>query len=129
MENRTRTLMLDFYDVHGKSERLGPLEQLRFEGKALIADGKIVARQDDHEWRLIEGGSYTRLACERRASFHFEAGKDAISREFGPYGSFSSIDGITYADRQVIAFYDEQYADWYSYDLGSHWKAVVLTPS
>ena len=129
MENPSSTVTVEFSDVRGQSKRLGPFQQLRFEGGALVADGIVIARHANHQWQLTEGGSYTRLECNHRLTLHFQAGKDAFSRELGPYGSYSSVDGVGYADGHIFAFYDEQLGDWYSFDLGSHWKVVVLTPS
>ena len=60
---------------------------------------------------------------------HFHSSEQLESKRFGPFDSFSSLDGIAYASSKVIAFCDRQLQDWYSTDLGSHWKVLVVKPA
>jgi hypothetical protein len=34
-----------------------------------------------------------------------------------------------HANHRVLAFCDAQLHDWYSYDIGSHWKALIVEPA
>ena len=37
------------------------------------------------------------------------------------------MDGTAYADNQVFAFIDSKDGDWFCYDDGRRWAAMVLT--
>jgi hypothetical protein len=128
MDNPSRQLMLEFSSARGQPSRLGPFPELRFVGGTLVANGTVIAKHEDHQWRLTDDGIYSRLECSQRVTLHFEAGTEAFSRELGAYGSFSSVDGIAYTDGHVFAIYDKQTGDWYSSDLGNRWKALVVSP-
>ena len=128
MDNPSRQLMLEFSSASGKPSRLGPFPELRFVGANLVANGRAIATHENHQWRNTEDGVSSRLECSQRVTLHFEAGTDAFSRELGPYGSFSTVDSIAYTDGHVFAIYDEGTGDWYSSDLGSRWKALVVSP-
>lgn len=111
----------------GEPLTIGPVTKLRFDGSCLfIEPGGLLANHANHRWALIDGRTYSRLECIYRLEVCFESHHGSMSRTIGPFNSFSAVDGILYADFHVIAFCDEQNKDWYSYDLGSHWKAVVV---
>lgn len=124
-------LLLDFANPHGEPVSLGPYSFLRFEGETLLGgpSGEVVAKHSDQRWVLARGGSFSRLECNTRVLVHFCAANHSQSRKLGPFDSFSSIDGVAYADRSLIAFCDRQLQDWYSLDIGSHWRAMVVEPA
>ena len=124
-------LVLEFANPRGEAARIGPFSYLCFEGETLIGgpSGQVIAKHVGHHWELTQGGSFSRLECNSRVQVHFFATKHLQSKKLGPFESFSSIDGIAYADRRVIAVCDRQLQDWYSLDVGSHWKVVVVEPA
>ena len=122
-------LTLVLTNPRGEPLALGPLTKLRFDGPQLfIEPGGLLAKHVDHQWELTTGRRYSRLEGVHRLEVCFESHNGNSSRTVGPFDSFSAVDGILYADFHIIAFCDEQNKDWYSYDLGSHWKAVVVRP-
>lgn len=108
---------------------MGPITKLRFDGQQMFTEPSgLFANHANHRWELTDGRNYSRLECVHPLEVCFESHDGATSRTIGPFNSFSAVDGILYADFHIIAFCDEQIKDWYSYDLGSHWKAVVIRP-
>jgi hypothetical protein len=124
-------LLIEFANPRGTAVQLGPVPHLRFEGEALIAGetGELLARHVDHRWVLAEGGSFSRLKCSSPVVVRFHSACEPGSKSFGPYESFSVVDGIAFANHHVVAFCDRQPQDWYSYDTGSHWEALVVEPA
>lgn len=121
--------MLEFANPRGAPRHLGPFERLCFEGETLVAEpGGVIANHADHRWHVSSGGAYSRLECSARVTLRFCATKHLQSRDFGPFEHFSSIDGVAYAARRIFAFCDRQLQDWYSYELGSHWKTLIVEP-
>src|SRR5688500_584563 len=105
-------LFVEFATPRGETSRLGPYERLRFEGERLVAEpGGAIAKHVEHEWHLTTGGTYTRLECLVPVEIHFSSDGNLRSHRLGPYGDFSSIDGVAFADRQVFAVVDRQHGD------------------
>ena len=122
-------LALALSNPRGEPLLLGPFTKLRFDGRQLFVEpGGLMAKHADHRWELTAGQRYSRLESVRRLQVCFESHDGNNSKTLGPFDSFSAVDGILYADFHIIAFCDEQNKDWYSYDLASHWKAVVIRP-
>ena len=121
-------LELVFSPVHGPPKRLGPYSCVRFESEVIRdrADGPILARHVEHRW-IIDGVAYTRLDCDCRVSVRFERMDGTLSREYGPYDSFSCVDGIAYVDREVFAIADRSIGDWYCHDNGRHWPLMTVS--
>jgi hypothetical protein len=46
----------------------------------------------------------------------------------GTTGHFSSVDGVAYIDRRILAFVDQERNDWYLKREGHHTPALVLEP-
>ena len=124
-------LVIEFAKPGGTAVRLGPVSHLRFEGEELIAggSGEVLARRVDHRWVLAEGGSFSRLQCNSPVVVRFHSASEPGSKSFGPYESFSAVDGVAFANHHVVAFCDREPQDWYSYDTGSHWEALVVEPA
>ena len=123
-------MFVEFATSRGETRRLGPYERLYFEGERLVSDpGGVIAKHADHEWHLTTGGTYTRLECLVPVEIHFSSDKNLRSNRLGPFGNFSSIDGVAFVDRQVFAVVDRQNGDWYSHELGTHWKVMAVEPA
>jgi hypothetical protein len=124
----TPCLWLEFASIRGEPLRIEGIESLRFEGRELVVvPGGPLARHHDHRWFLLQGGeTYPRLECSCECLVFFVSHRNIHSRQFGPFTSFSSVDAVAYANHRVIAFCDDQNDNWYSYDLGTHWKSLVL---
>ena len=121
-------LVLSFVHPSKPPKTVGPLKAIRIDAEA-IRDQKestLIAMHRDHQWD-VEGERYFRLDCTTRVRIHFEKVSHAQSRSFGPFQSFSSVDGITYADNRVFAFVDQKAGDWFCYDDGRHWPLMVVT--
>jgi hypothetical protein len=122
-------LALVLTNPRGEPLLSGPFTKLRFDGRQLFVEpGGLMAKHADHRWELTTGHRYSRLECDHRLEVCFESLDGTSSKTLGPFDSFAAVDGILYADYRIIAFCDEQNKDWYSYDLGSHWKAIVIRP-
>jgi hypothetical protein len=122
-------VILEFSSHRGEPVCRGPLERLRFESSRLLDDdtGRVVlAHQEDQLWILEgDGRRFARIECVCRVQVWFET-REGRSRGLGPFREFSSLDGVTYVNGRILAFFDRQNDDWYSYDLGNHWKACVI---
>jgi hypothetical protein len=127
---RNVKLLIEFANARGAARRLGPFDRLRFEGEVLIAQpGGIIARHAEHTWHLTSGGTYIRLECNVPVVIRFYSDKKRQSRPLGPFKDFSSVNGIAYTNRQVFAFSDLEQKDWYSHELSTHWKGMVVEPA
>jgi hypothetical protein len=123
-------LFLEFANIRGAARRLGPYDRLCFEGETLVAVPRAeLARHVNHEWHLTAGGVYTRLECNQAVRVHFSAHQRLQSAAMGPFNDFSCVDGIFYVNRKVFAFIDREHGDWYSHELGTHWKVLVVEPA
>ena len=127
----TGGLVVELANPHGEPVQLGPFRSLRFEGESLLAGpaGEVIAEHVDHRWARPDGSAYSRLRCSAPVQVHFHSVKDEPSKKLGPFESFSSVDGVAYANHRVLAFCDRDLQDWYSYDIGSHWKVMSVEPA
>jgi hypothetical protein len=92
-----------------------------------VAGGPVIAKHEDHAW-MVEGERYMRLDCGCRVKIHFERVDGSVSKTYGPYESFSFVDGIAYADREVFAFADRTIVDWYCKQDEHHWPLMIIEP-
>jgi hypothetical protein len=108
---------------------MGPYSTLRLEGEVMreVAHGPVIARHEDHEWR-VDGERYTRLDCGCRVNVHFERVDGTASRTYGPYESFSFVDGVGFGNHEVFAFADRSIVDWYCHADGRHWPLMIIVP-
>jgi hypothetical protein len=116
-----------FSNPAGEGLTLGPYRQLRFEGERLYAhpERTLVAEHVGHHWSTPDG-SFSRLDYfDEAITVYFERGGER-SRPLGQFSHFSCINGVAYADRRIVAACDTRSADWYSYDVGSHWPTMVV---
>ena len=107
------------------SKVLGPFERLRFDVKGMTTDSSgVVVPYRAHQWE-VEKISYFRLDCTARVLVSFERGEKR-SRTYGPFGRFSAVNGLAYADDGVIAVLDQKIGEWLYYDDGYHWPVMVV---
>lgn len=106
---------------------VGPLLSFRLDGDALRSgDGELVAKHERNAWR-IQGEQYPRLECKGSVSIWFErVSTPEASRRFGPHNDLTIYDGVAYIGRHVFASLDEETRNWYSHEIGHHWKAMVV---
>jgi hypothetical protein len=53
---------------------------------------------------------------------------DGNSRRAGPFSTLSAVDGVLYGDNRIIAFWDSQLNDWYSFDFDQHSRRILVSP-
>jgi hypothetical protein len=82
------------------------------------------------QWQLPEGTRYTRVECHSACSlwFHSANAADGNSRRAGPFSTLSAVDGVLYGDNRIIAFWDSQLNDWYSFDFDQHSRRILVSP-
>lgn len=117
-----------FSNPAGEGLTLGPYRRLRFEGEKLYAEPgeELVAEHIQHHWTTA-GGDFSRLDFFGDGiTVHFARRNGERSRSLGRFAHFSSINGVAYMDRRIVAFCDRDSGDWYSYDVGSHWQTMVV---
>ncbi len=119
-----------FSRPRGEQKKKGPYECLRFEGELVRAtrDGAVIARHVDHQW-VVDGENFSRLDFEGRVKVQFCRVDKTVSQSYGPFESFSCVDGIAYRERSVFAFVDRSVGDWYCHDDGHHWPLMVVEPA
>ena len=102
---------------------LGPFNRLVFVGSQLRTDeaGSAIASHEDHAWR-VKGERYSRL--DILGPLVVVMSKPNGQRVFGPFTSFSCVDGVAYTENRVFAFVDNEQADWYCLEDGHHWKTM-----
>ncbi len=125
-----RSLVALFSRPHGQPIRKGPYAHVRFEGELLreAPGGAVIAQHGEHRW-MVDGEAYSRLDFEEPVKVHFSRAESGDSRTYGPFRSFSCVDGIAYKEGSVFAFVDRGHADWYCHDDGQHWPLMVVEPA
>ena len=120
--------LITFSNPRGADYVAGSCTRLRFAGQKLFASPKPepVAVHVGHKWKTAQG-EFLRLDVGFRVLIHFERGVTR-SETVGPFEHLSSVDGVAYGDRLVMAFCDAQNDDWYSTQFQKHWDAMVATP-
>jgi hypothetical protein len=109
------------------NHNVGPLGSFRLDGDALrTSDGGLVARHERNAWR-IDGDQYPRVECKGSVSIWFErASTTELSRRFGPLDELAIYDGVAYIGQRVFASLDEETRNWYSHEIGHHWRVMVV---
>ena len=90
-------------------------------------DGRLLARHVAHHWN-VEGEDYMRLDCETRLCMVFRDDGGGLRQVLGPFSHFSSIDGIAFADREVLAHFDTSRCVWYLLNEGVEWPVLCIEP-
>ena len=105
----------------------GPYESIRIEGETMraVCETEPFAVHENHHWR-VAGEQYTRAECDCPVRLHLQRIDGKASKTYGPYESFSFVDGIAYVERKVFAFADRTIGDWYCHDDGRHYAIMVI---
>jgi hypothetical protein len=120
-------IVLTFQSSAGERVSTGPYPSVRFEG-TLIRDPHaqaVIASHVPDGWSL-EGKHFLRVDCEVPVVVLWD-GAPAQGTP-GTTGHFSSVDGVAYIDRRILAFVDRERNDWYLKREGHHIPAFVLEP-
>ncbi|HXJ09011.1 MAG TPA: hypothetical protein VNH12_05850 [Burkholderiales bacterium] len=122
-----------FSNPSGPTHTLGPLQQIHLRARSHelreLLDGPVLATESKFGWS-IKGGKYSRFDCETGCYVTLEGGKGKLaSQRYGPFRSFSSLNGLKYVDHQLFCIYDESVEDWYGYESGQHWDTLLVTPA
>ena len=105
----------------------GPYREVVFHGESMLVDGELEATEQENRWRRRgSGDQYSAIDFTVRVDAYFVDADGERSRILGPYTKFRVIDGVAYAADHVFAFSDRENQDWYSLDLGKHWKKMVI---
>lgn len=123
-------LILSFVHVNKSTRTVGPFHAVRLDATGLrdAANDELIAVHHEHQWE-VQGVRYYRLDSTSRVRIQFEGSARGLpqSRQFGPYARFSAVDGIAYVDDRVFAYVDAPSPDWFCYEDGHHWRAMVVT--
>ncbi len=98
-----RTLTAVFSRPRGKPRGVGPFGCLRLEGECMreAAGGPLIAEHWGHEWH-VDGERFSRLDVEGPVNVHFV--DHSSSKTYGPFSSFSAVNGVAFRERSVFAF-------------------------
>ena len=123
------SLSVTFSGLTGDPITLRDLPLLRFEGEVLRAQagGPILAEHRVQTWE-VRDGRFSRLECDGPLRVYFERANGQRSEAFGPFDSFSCVDGIAHVEHEVFAFADRAIGDWYAHRNGQHWPLMVVVP-
>jgi hypothetical protein len=105
----------------------GPYTTVSFVRDELIADGETLAKYVEHRWQVAGGEErFSSVEFYARVDVRFEGREGERSKGFGPYSTFTLMDGVAYASGHVFAFFDRERDDWYSSALGNHWMKMAV---
>ena len=125
-------IRLTFLRPRSEPLPFAPYAKVSFVRDNLVADGEALAKYIEHRWEVAGADErFSSVEFHARVDVHFEGRDGDRSKTFGPYSTFTLMDGIAYASGHVFAFYDHEQKDWYSSALGNHWvkmTVVVATP-
>lgn len=121
------TLAFSKQGLHPVLKR-GPYPGVRADAKVLHADGKPIAKHENHCW-CVSAEEYFRFDITGPVNVHFEDPGSGRSPTLGPFLHFSSADGIAYADGEQIGHVDVDACLWYSHRDQRHFKELVILPA
>jgi hypothetical protein len=121
------SLRVQFASATGVIYDAGTYAELRLTNDTVygLPEHRVLARDVNHRW-ITAQGEFQRLDVEARIKIHFEDNGE-LTEKFGPYQHFSSADGISYADRKVLAFADHTAKKWYVVPKDGRWAVMVIT--
>jgi hypothetical protein len=117
------TIVLTFSKTTGEKAARGPFASIRLQGGQIsdAASGRIIATHLPHGWQ-VDGEDYLRLDATGPVSVTWEGHGEALATT----GHFSSINGVAYIDRRILAFMDRECNDWYLVREGKHQPVLTL---
>jgi hypothetical protein len=121
-------LVLTFQNSEGnRSISKGPYSSIRLEGEVICEHhgGPVIALHVSDGWR-VDGEHYLRLDCDTPVVVLWDGSPTEGTP--GTTGHFSSVDGIAYIDRRILAFVDCERHDWYLKREGQHKPVLMLKP-
>jgi hypothetical protein len=121
------SIVLTFQSRTGDRISKGPYPSVRLEGE-LIRErpgGPVIASHVPQGWN-VDGKDYLRVDSETPVVVRWDglpaSGTSATT------GHFSSVDGVAYIDRRILAFVDRERSDWYLKREGCHKPVLFLEP-
>jgi hypothetical protein len=89
--------------------------------------GPEIASHFSEGWWHVDGQDYLRVDSDGPVVVLWDGGPAGGTA--ATTGHFSSVDGIAYIDRRILAFVDLERHDWYLKRQGEHKPVLVLMPS
>lgn len=125
-----KSMHVVFNNPTGPGYTLGPLKQIYLSGRAVreFRDGPVLAEDDNFRWR-VNGARYSRFDCDIECNVTLARDRDNATKTYGPFPSFSSLNGLKFVDHQLFCLYDETMNDWYGYQSGEHWDHLTVVPT
>jgi hypothetical protein len=87
--------------------------------------GAVIAKHAPNGWS-VDGKNYLRVDGETSVIVLWDGSPTGGTP--GTTGHFSSVDGIAFIDRRILAFLDLERHDWYLKREGQHKPVLVLEP-
>jgi len=125
-----RTLSVTFSGLTGEPVTFHDLPRLRFEGEVIRVEpgGPVLAEHQVETWE-VHNRRFMRLECDKPTRVYFERANGQRSESYGPFESFSCVDGIAHVNHEVFAIADRSIGDWYAHRNGKHWPLMVVVPA
>ncbi len=120
-------IQLVFSGATGPTLKMGPFASFCLQGETMreAIGAPAFAVHREHQWR-IDHQSYSRVDCDCRVKMHLTRVDGLASQDYGPFESFSCMDGVAYANHELFAFADRSIGDWYCHADGRHWAIIVV---
>lgn len=121
------SMVLNFLTSEGAGISKGPFASVHLDGEIIrgSAGGDAIAEHLPYGWK-VDGRVYLRLDIDVSVVVHWLGCPAGGTR--GTTGRFSSVDGVAYMDRRILAFVDRERQDWYLLRQGLHTPCLVLEP-
>ena len=121
------SIVLTFQTSAGDEVSRGLYAAVRLEGELMREPdgGPVIASHLPNGWS-VDGKDYLRVDTTTPVIVLW-AGAPAGGTP-GTTGHFSSVDGVAYIDRRILAFVDRERNDWYLQRQGYHTPVLVLQP-
>lgn len=118
---------LVFAGPSGATIKKGPFRSFVLQGETLREriGGEPIGVHEGHQWH-VDGRTFSRMDCDCAVKIHLTRVDGKLSKDHGPFKSFSCLDGIAYVDHTVFAFADRSIGDWYCHSDGRHWAIIVV---
>ena len=120
-------MQITFSKPSGATTTRGPYASFRLEGEVLREKlgGPVVAIHRGHQWQ-VDGEHFARLDCDCGVQVHLERAGGMESESYGPFQSFSCLDGMAYTNHELFAFADRTIGDWYCHRDDHHWGVMIV---